>query len=377
MAVIHRQPLGDTEILIVDADPSGATSALVGAVAYMDDGTASYRNIDGATAWSRQDVRGLAVGIKVSGGSQGPFVFAGGTTLDVTADPGFDFTTTPGVAGHEDVEGIPVMLEVAVDGQRGCWNTVAGRPTPETYDDDVAYAGMIIAAATLSIVQGDLAPTLPTGAFCVITTPARDTTGPYTLRFLQGSFEDDPIPTLALTGVHLVFQPQLSSLEHEPRDFELGCCFGLARLARPVAVAGGNAGLMTGADKTKIDAIPDAYSASVAGSSNADTTSATHVLVTGMTITPGAGDYLVWFTVTGNVTAALETLETAIYANSVVVADSECPRKISNIGDIGSIGTHCRVTGLSAGQAIEGRFRSVGGNNVRITKRNLSVLRIG
>ena len=57
MAVKHREPFGNTERIIVDADPSGAVTGIIGSSAYSEDGRETWRNTDGATAWARVDSR--------------------------------------------------------------------------------------------------------------------------------------------------------------------------------------------------------------------------------------------------------------------------------------------------------------------------------
>jgi hypothetical protein len=120
----------------------------------------------------------------------------------------------------------------------------------------------------------------------------------------------------------------------------------------------------------------------VFGDSNADTTSNTFVLIQGpaadgaLVVTPTVGGtFLVILTCEGNVTAAGENIEIAIYFNNLICDCSTLNRKIANAGDTGSITTQGIVT-VAASQTIEGRFRSVGGANVRIAGRQMSVTRL-
>ena len=121
-------------------------------------------------------------------------------------------------------------------------------------------------------------------------------------------------------------------------------------------------------------------SAAAHGSNNADTTSNTHVLIEGagnteqMTITPGAGTWLVLLSVQCTVTGAPETIEIALYVGGVEAGHNRIGRRVAAGADIGASGTHDLLV-VGAGEAVEGRFRSVGGAGVRITSRHLSAIR--
>jgi hypothetical protein len=97
----------------------------------------------------------------------------------------------------------------------------------------------------------------------------------------------------------------------------------------------------------------------VTSSATFNTSSATDVLVTGATITPGAGTYLVWYTGTAAHNKNGQQAVVSIYANGVQAADSE--RRAG--GQANNQGPFCSVAEVTvaAGQAIEGRIRSSGG----------------
>lgn len=94
----------------------------------------------------------------------------------------------------------------------------------------------------------------------------------------------------------------------------------------------------------------------------ADTTtiSATDGLVSGMTLTPGAGDYLVWFSGSIEGTASNSTQNVSIYQNGSKVNHSE--REIHTENSILStsfpVATHAHITSLGASQPIEIRWRT-------------------
>ena len=62
------------------------------------------------------------------------------------------------------------------------------------------------------------------------------------------------------------------------------------------------------------------------------TTSATDVAVAGMTLTPGAGDYLIWFSGSVEGSATNSTQNVSLYVNGAQVAHSE--REIFTEGSI-------------------------------------------
>ena len=90
------------------------------------------------------------------------------------------------------------------------------------------------------------------------------------------------------------------------------------------------------------------------------TISATDELVSGMTLTPGAGDYLVWFSGSVEGTASNSTQFVSIYQNGSKVNHSE--REIHSEGSIAPnsfpVATHAHITSLGASQPIEIRWRT-------------------
>jgi hypothetical protein len=112
----------------------------------------------------------------------------------------------------------------------------------------------------------------------------------------------------------------------------------------------------------------------VSATADTTTTSGADILVGGMTITPGAGDYHVWFT------GSLEASDTSyqfvsIYVNGVQLAHTE--RQIYTEASIPDntfpVATHARVTGVGAGQAIEVRWRTTAGTTATMHERTLVV----
>ena len=105
-------------------------------------------------------------------------------------------------------------------------------------------------------------------------------------------------------------------------------------------------------------------------------TSLTDVLATGMSLIPGAGDYLIWFsTVLEN--SDNETTYVSIYVNGV--KDDASERRWENESSIpntpSTVATNGRALGLEAGQAIEIRWRTTN-NTATMHQRTLNILKI-
>ncbi|KKK66786.1 hypothetical protein LCGC14_2960590, partial [marine sediment metagenome] len=125
-------------------------------------------------------------------------------------------------------------------------------------------------------------------------------------------------------------------------------------------VPAGASGFITGVDKTKLDNIPDGIGNGFQAIATADTstTSATDVVIAGMTLTPGAGNYLAMFSTSSSVSGNNDTAF-SIYINGVVAADSE--RNVNKQSNRVGVATQCFITGLLDAQAIDIRWRTTGG----------------
>lgn len=93
---------------------------------------------------------------------------------------------------------------------------------------------------------------------------------------------------------------------------------------------------------------------------DAITTSATEVLIPGMTITPGSGDYLIFFTGAVENTGFGDPVTISIYSNGSQIAASVI--KCESFGGMSNpIGSNAYLTNLGAGQAIEVKWKVSGG----------------
>lgn len=127
-----------------------------------------------------------------------------------------------------------------------------------------------------------------------------------------------------------------------------------------------------------LDAIPSIppLASQVAASGDTTTTSTTDVVLAGMTLTPGAGDYLVWFSASMENTQKDIAQTYSLYVDGVQVPASERPRGIKNPGVPGVLAINALVVGVGAGQAIDVRWR-VGGGTGTTHQRTLNLLKVG
>lgn len=120
--------------------------------------------------------------------------------------------------------------------------------------------------------------------------------------------------------------------------------------------------------------------AEVSDTANATTTSGTDAVLTGMTVTPGAGTFLVWFSSSITSNNAGASISYSYYVNGVQKSDSV--RKISPFDGGTLSATTARgdtsLNGLitvTAGQAIDVRWSTSGGT-ATAGPRTLNYLRI-
>ena len=104
---------------------------------------------------------------------------------------------------------------------------------------------------------------------------------------------------------------------------------------------------------------------------------ATDTLIEDMTLTPGAGDYLIWFSGSTANTANPSKNHVSLYVNGSQVTGTE--REIDQEASLGDtffpVATHARVTGVGGGQAIDARWR-VDTGNATMSARTLTVYKI-
>lgn len=115
-------------------------------------------------------------------------------------------------------------------------------------------------------------------------------------------------------------------------------------------------------------------SSEVVGTSTITTSGTTAVLMTGMTTTPGAGTYLVWFSGDCSHNTNGSTTWMSIYSAGVLVTASERPSPRVNAAQQNSWCCVARVT-VTAGQAIEGRWRTTAATATN-TRRSLVLVKV-
>jgi hypothetical protein len=107
------------------------------------------------------------------------------------------------------------------------------------------------------------------------------------------------------------------------------------------------------------------------------TTSPTDVLMADMTVTPGAGDYMVWFSTSVEDSAANGVVGVSLYINGVQVARTERTYQNAQHGPTTTpLAFQTAVTGVLDAQAVEVRWRTDSGT-ATAHQRTLTVLRVG
>jgi len=131
-----------------------------------------------------------------------------------------------------------------------------------------------------------------------------------------------------------------------------------------------------GSDPQWADEVPPAADI-VTSTTPASTTSGTHVLAAGMTITPAAGTYLVTFSATAGQTGNNDQVYIQVFAGGAAQGvEMEVRQGTTFFGGAGRYGivAQAKVT-VNGAQAIEGRFRQVGGTGI-LYSRSLSIVEV-
>jgi len=166
--------------------------------------------------------------------------------------------------------------------------------------------------------------------------------------------------------------------------------------AIPAAVAAGASGLLTGADKTKLNGVEaladvtDAANVAAAGALTAagittvdattlsTETSTTYVAIDSMTITPGAGSFLVWFSAMILGSADDEQMIFGIHVNGVLVAASErdLPKGTNKDKNDTALSIHCKVS-AGAAETVDVRWKQPSGvQTMQITARTMTAIKV-
>lgn len=121
-------------------------------------------------------------------------------------------------------------------------------------------------------------------------------------------------------------------------------------------------------------------STEVTASGVVTTTSTTFVTVAGMTITPSAGTYLVWFSANGehNSGGGSElVVGLAVAGVDLAVTERQAGGGFLTANVRYAVSTQAKVT-VNGSQAIEGRFRRDGGvGSVELDNRSLMIMKVG
>lgn len=148
-----------------------------------------------------------------------------------------------------------------------------------------------------------------------------------------------------------------------------------------IRVPVGTNGYVLLADSTQASGLRWAVSGNITTSFVSSTTtittsSTTDVVMTGMTLTPGAGDYIVMFSGSISVNSATDReTRVSIYVNGTIVADSVRRQFTTTTDEPENVHTITRVTGVADGQAIDVRW-AVDANTVSVFSRTLTLIKI-
>ncbi len=118
----------------------------------------------------------------------------------------------------------------------------------------------------------------------------------------------------------------------------------------------------------------DTQQATATGSTTEST--ATFQVVSGMTITPGAGSYLVWFSGSWENDTNNRVIFLAIFENGVEVAQSEVRLDIRNADVPMPLSTHALITSLGDSQDIDIRWSADGTGTRTMHERTFTILKV-
>jgi hypothetical protein len=127
---------------------------------------------------------------------------------------------------------------------------------------------------------------------------------------------------------------------------------------------------------TTITSISTPYppATSVTGTSTITTSSLTDVLMTGMSITPVAGNYMVFFSGDIRNSNLGRTMVMSIYSGGSIQTASESINYNPSASSIYTFKSQALIT-VNGAQAIEGRWRT-SANTATNTRRTLSIIRV-
>ena len=143
---------------------------------------------------------------------------------------------------------------------------------------------------------------------------------------------------------------------------------GVGTSGQVLTTDGNNPAVLTWATAAAGVTINEAFS-----TDNYQSTSDTYVVITSMTLTPGAGTYFVSFSANNAVDNKTTTYQVAIFSNGVIVAHTERDRSHSSANNFTSTQTQCETT-IGAGQSIDVRVRRTAGTGSVIFENRSLVL---
>lgn len=353
--------------ITLDSTTSTRTSSQ--AIIQLDTGS-GFADVDGSHAWGYHRTTGNGEGTATAAAvlllSPGDVIrvvaqFVGGTALTSVANASrlIIFNTR----GPQGPTGAGSNINVFNEG-----STLPNGPF-----DTLNFVGPGITATDAGSAQADV--TLSTAVVSTLTPDLANAEG--SADSLARSDHIHNIPA----AVVVTLTPDQANAEGTNASFARSNHVHNIPTATPVTVSAGGTNTQgsaaTFARSDHVHRIDDP-STEVTATGNISTTSGTPITATSMTITPGEGTYLVWFSAWGEHNNNFATVNIGIAVAGVDVAASEREAGGTNQSDGQSLplATTARVT-ITAGQEIQGRYwRGNGGGAVQLNQRTLTILKV-
>lgn len=372
----------------LDGMAPGAAVASVGGTAPITStgGTTPNIGITAATgvaagsmsAADKTKLDGISPGAAVASvGGTAPIVSSGGATPAISITPATDVAAgSMSAADKTKLDGIPPG--------GGVTNVTGTAPIASSGGATPAIsisAATSLAAGSMSAADKSKLDGIPPGG------GVTNVTGTAPIASSGGA-----TPAISISPASGVAAGSMSAADKSKLDgITAGAAVSAVGATAPITSTGGTApnigisaatdlaaGSMSAADKTKLDGIATGATANpvnfASANSSTSTSSASDALLNGMTITPGAGTWLVIFDCEVSINSTSSAAQFSVYANGVQVANSVRHVVAPSSGRACSVSTIANVV-VAGGQAIEIRWNVAGGSTATALGRSMSVMK--